>query len=106
MEYAISIQTSERSEVMACAKYLSSLNDIFERTLLGRKTRFFQFDGTGMQRLEDGFSYFKEWAYELKKSGEFDSGVESKVFLSWQVHSKQMFCQTTIFYPHCTVDPH
>ena len=42
-----------------------------------------------MQRLEDGFSYFKEWAYELKKSGEFNSGVESKVFISWQVCSKQ-----------------
>ena len=90
MEYASSIPTSaDRSGVLACAKYLSSLNDIFERTLLGKKTRFFQVDGTGMQRLEDGFSYFKEWAYELKKSGEFNSGVESKVFISWQVCSKQ-----------------
>ncbi len=55
MEYAANNPTAtDKAEVMACAKYLSSLNDIFEHTLLGRKTRFFQSDGTGMQRLDDG----------------------------------------------------
>lgn len=79
-------RSSSSSEDFMCAKYLSSLNDIFERTLLGKKTRIFNIDGYGMQRMEDGFAFFEAWCKHLKQGGEFSNGaVESKVFLSWQV---------------------
>ena len=52
-------------QVLATEEYLVTLNKIFEKTLLGTKTRIFQPDGTGIQRLNQGFSYFKEWAEEL-----------------------------------------
>ena len=40
-----------------------------------------------MERFENGFtfSFFEEWCLELKKSGEFNSGIESKLLFSWQV---------------------
>lgn len=38
-----------------------------------------------MQRLEKGFSYFLEWADELVINGKFESGVDSKKFIAWQV---------------------
>lgn len=81
-EHAMSTSASKD---FASAKYLTALNDIFERTILGNKTRIFQPGGYAMQRLEDGFSYFKEWSLELKTLGCFDNGVECKLFLSWQV---------------------
>lgn len=86
MEYAANNSSaSDRLEVLVCTQYLCALNDIFERTLLGKKTRFFSPSGTGMQHLDDGFAFFKQWCEELRSSGEFDSGVDSKHFLSWQV---------------------
>ena len=40
-------------------------------------------DGTGVQRLnEGGYDYFCEWAEELVKAGEFDSGVDCRYFIS------------------------
>ena len=67
----------ERAKVLATVKYLSAIN-IFERTLLGTKTRIFKPEGTGMQCLDEGFTYFREWAEDLISSGEFDRGVDSK----------------------------
>ena len=75
----------DSKETLATVDYLAALNNIFERTLLGNKTRIFRHHGTGMQRLEKGFSYFREWAEELVEGGAFDSGVDSKQFLAWQV---------------------
>ena len=72
----------DRSRVLATTEYLTALNDIFERTILGSKVRIFQHDGTAMQHLGGGYAYFKEWAEEL---GIFDDRVDSKQFLSWQV---------------------
>lgn len=75
----------DSAETLATADYLSALNNIFERTLLGTKTRIFRPGGTGMQRLEKGFSYFREWAEALISSGAFNTGVENKQFIAWQV---------------------
>lgn len=72
-------------EVLATEGYLRALNNIFERTLLGKKTRIFQPDGTGMLRLDKGFSYFQDWAQEIVDGGVFESGVDSKQFIAWQV---------------------
>ena len=85
LEFAINCTGPERQEVLATTKYLVALNKIFEQTLLGSKTRFFDYEGTGIQRLDEGFQYFKDWAEELVSSGEFDDGVDSKRFIVWQV---------------------
>ena len=86
LEYAKMDPPPEDShEVLATESYLRALNNIFERTLLGKKTRIFQPDGSSMQRLENGFSYFLEWADELVVNGEFESGVDSKKFIACQV---------------------
>ena len=70
----------EINSILATEGYLRGLNDIFERTLLGRRTRIFQPEGTAMQHLQKGFSFFKEWAEELIESGVFQAGVESRKF--------------------------
>ena len=75
---------SDSLAVLATERYLRALNGIFERTLLGKKTRIFRVDGAGMQRLNKGFVYFKEWA-ELIKNDKFQTGVYSKQFIAWQV---------------------
>ena len=62
---------NDSAETLATADYLSALNNIFERTLLETKTRIFCPTGTGMQRLEKRFLYFREWAEALIKSGAF-----------------------------------
>ena len=86
MEYAKTDPPPHDSlEVLATEGYLRALNNIFERTLLGKKTRIFQVGGTGLQRLEKGFSYFQEWVLELLDNGVFDTGVDSKYFIAWQV---------------------
>ena len=88
LEYAKTDPPPDDSfEVLATEHYLRALNNMFERTLLGKKTRLFQSNGSGMQRLESGFSFFQEWADELVADGEFDSGVDSKKFISWQVRT-------------------
>jgi hypothetical protein len=97
LEYAKMHPPPEDShEVLATESYLRALNNIFERTLLGKKTRIFQPDGSSMQRLEKGFSYFREWADELVEKGEFDSGVESKKFIAWQVCSCDCLYYATV----------
>lgn len=89
-------------EALATESYLRALNNMFERTLLGKKTRIFQSDGTGMQRLEKGFSYFQQWADELVESGEFESGVDSRKFIAWQVHIQDFTCVPTPPLPQCS----
>ena len=86
LEYANTHPTPEdHLEVIATEKYLAALNNIFEKTLLGRKTRIFQPDGISIQRLDQGFSYFEEWAEELYVGGSFSGGVDCKGFIAWQV---------------------
>ena len=86
LEYAKAQPPPQDSlEVLATEGYLRALNNIFERTLLGRKTRIFQSDGTSMQRLDKGFSYFQEWAKELVEGGVLNNSVDSTQFIAWQV---------------------
>lgn len=87
-EYATAglIPPSDKEHVLATEQYLRALNDIFERTLLGDKTRIFQTGGSGIQRLEKGFSFFADWAQEIYKNGGFKSGIDNKNFISWQVY--------------------
>ena len=87
-EYATSSHTPPEDQltVQATEKYLAALNNIFERTLLGNKTRIFKPDGLSIQRLDQGFSFFEEWAEELIVDGSFGSGVDCRNFISWQVH--------------------
>ena len=86
LEYARADPPPQDSlEVLATEGYLRSLNNIFERTLLGRKTRICQSDGTSIQRLDKGYSYFEEWAQELIENGAFDNSVDSTHFIAWQV---------------------
>ncbi len=91
LEHVTTSQDPERSEVLEVVKYLSALNSIFEKTLLGSKTRIFDPEGTGIQRLEEGFDYFREWAKELVDFREFEDGVESKKFIAWQVESCSVY---------------
>ena len=74
LENASSSTGPECSAVLA-TRYLVTvaLNIIFEHTLLGSKTLFLHAQGTGIQRLNDGFQYFWDWAQELVASGEFDN---------------------------------
>lgn len=87
--------------MLATAKYLNALNSLFERTLLGSKTRFFHAEGTGIQRLDEGFQYFRDWAEELVSSGEFGDGVESKKFIAWQVRVSHV--HNVLFNAHSVV---
>lgn len=80
-------QCPDRGEVLALVKGLNALNNIFERTLLGHSTRIFYAEGTAIQHLNEGYEYFTEWAEELLEAGEFESGVDSRQFISWQVHT-------------------
>ena len=87
MEYATTNPPpKDHLQVLATVKYLSALNNIFEKMLLGRKTRIFYAEGRSIQRLDEGFAYFREWADELIARGSFNGGVDSKDFIAWQVH--------------------
>lgn len=74
------------SSVLATENYLRALNNIFERTLLGNKTRIFASEGTAMKRLDEGFSYFVKWAQEIYDKKGFVNSVDNKQFISWQVN--------------------
>ena len=75
----------DHQQVLGTEKYLSALNSIFEKTLLGRKIKIFNAHGSGIKRLDEGFSYFEEWAEELDRDGCFEDGVDCKSFISRQV---------------------
>ena len=59
--------------------YLSSLNNLFEWSILGRRVRIFDPHGSTIQRMECGYQFFVQWACKQCPSG--DPGK----FLSWQV---------------------
>ena len=83
LEYAkIDPPPQDSLEVLATEGYLRALNNIYAPW---KETCIFQPGGTGMQRLDKGFSYFQEWAQELVDSGAFESGVDRKLFITWQV---------------------
>ena len=81
MEYATTNPPpKDHLQVLATVKYLSAL-----KTLLGKKTRIFYAEGRSIQRLDEGFAYFRGWADKLVNSGSFSGGVDSKDFIAWQV---------------------
>lgn len=75
----------DQQQVLATEQYLSALNKMFEKTLLGTKTKIFNPQGLAIQRLNEGFSYFEEWAEKLDSDGCFEDVVDCKSFISWQV---------------------
>ena len=75
----------DQQQVLATEQYLAALNKIFEKTLLGTKTKIFNPQGLAIQRLNEGFSYFEEWAEKLDSDGCFEDVVDCKSFISWQV---------------------
>ena len=79
------VPPKDHLQVLATVKYPSALNNIFEKTLLGRKTRIFCAKGRSIQRLDEGFAYFREWADGLVKCGSFNGGVDSNDFIALQV---------------------
>ena len=102
MEYATTNPPpKDHLQVLATMKYLSALNNIFEKTLFGRKTRIFYAESRSIERLDEGFAYFREWADELVERGSFNGGVDSKDFIAWQVHVFVYVCVCVCVYKHC-----
>ena len=62
--------------------YLEALNGLFEKSILGQRVRIFDPNGSTIQRMENSFNFFAQWARE-KPLDE----VDSRQFLSWQVSS-------------------
>ena len=56
--------------------YLSDLNNLFERSIIEKKVRVFNVNGTTMQRMSEGFNFFADWARE---------NDDNKSLLAWQV---------------------
>lgn len=59
--------------------YLSALNNLFERSLLGQKVRVFNAEGSTIQRMEKAFQFFASWAEKQQTNKE-----DKKSFLAWQ----------------------
>ena len=72
--------------------YLSSLNNLFERSILGRSVRVFDPHGSTMQRMESGYQFFVQWACK-----QYPNGDQVK-FLSWQasIHIYTCMCTRTL----------
>lgn len=80
----------DASSVELVIDYLSSLNNLFERSLLGRHVRIFDPHGSTIQRIDSGYHFFVQWACK-----QYPNGDPTK-FLSWQVNiicgSRGMHC--------------
>ena len=69
-EYASSKpRPHDADSVEMVVKYLQALNKFFEKGLLGTKVRVFNPEGWTLQRMEDGFNFFKEWRVEKISEG-------------------------------------
>lgn len=70
MEYARSKPNpGDAAAVEKVICYLQALNKFFERGLLGNKVRVFCSDGSTLQRMDEGFSFFKQWIEDLISQG-------------------------------------
>ena len=67
---------ADAASVELTISYLSALNNLFERSIIGKKVRVFNVNGTTMQRMSEGFNFFADWAKE---------NDDNKSFLVWQV---------------------
>ena len=73
-------------------RYLSALNNVFERSLLRNHVRAFDAHGSTLQRMEAGFQFFVQWANEQYPEGKPEG--DPKKFFAWQV------CTCTLTYVH------
>lgn len=82
-EYARSgTKPQDAPEVELVIQYLEALNNLFERSILGKKVRVYDSKGTTIQRMDEGFQFFAKWAKES------EGDEDRKSFLSWQVNIK------------------
>ncbi len=81
-EYARAIEKPSDSDAVELAiSYLEALNKIFEKSIIGKHVRVFSPKGFTIQRMEDGFQFFVDWANQNRKN------KDKKSFLAWQVDS-------------------
>ena len=72
------VPTPEDAEsVKLVIAYLQALNNIFEKSILGKRVRVFSAEGTTIKRIDEGFQFFDTWAKEIED--------DKRSFLSWQV---------------------
>ena len=67
------------SSVELVIDYLSSLNNLFERSILGRHVRIFDPHGSTSQRMDCGYQFFMQWACKQYPNG------DAEKFLAWEV---------------------
>ena len=48
---------TDAASVELTISYLSALNNLFERSIIGKKVRVFTVNGTTMQRMSEGFNF-------------------------------------------------
>jgi hypothetical protein len=60
-EYGVNVPVDAAS-VELTIPYLSALNNLFERSILGKRVRVFDVNGTTIQRMREGFDFFDKWA--------------------------------------------
>ena len=60
--------------------YVEALTGLFEKSILGRKVRIFDPNGSTISRMEQSFAFIAEWASEMSSDD-----VDSRQFLLWQV---------------------
>jgi hypothetical protein len=70
---------ADAASVELTISYLSALNNLFERSIIGKKVRVFDVNGRTIQRMGEGFNFFADWAKENHE------GDDKKSFLAWQV---------------------
>ena len=61
-------------------RYLTALNNLFERSLLGKHVRVFEVQGSTIQRMQSGYQFFVDWAKKQEPNG------DPSKFLAWQVY--------------------
>ena len=59
----------DSASVRTVVKYLKALNSLFELSLLGKYVRIFKTNGNTLQRMEDGFKFFKTWCEDAIENG-------------------------------------
>ena len=66
-------------------RYLTALNNLFERSLLGKHVRVFEAQGSTIQRMKSGYQFFVDWAKEQEPNGDPSN------FRAWQVYGCQVY---------------
>lgn len=70
MEYArADPKPDDPAAVEKVISYLEAMNSFFEMGLLGTKVRVFDPEGKTLQRMEKGFTFFRQWIEDLFSKG-------------------------------------